>query len=150
MKTNTPDNPKGNSPDSDETARSKHPYAGDEVMEDVSSDIEGLQTSNKSGKHSSVEKLAASRPEFGAGRGAQQVSGAFGDDPEHVQTGRNAGPGTNQFRCSGCGRYFNTQAELSAHEPECRLAKAATASGRDSLRHEDSTPHAPNDAEPRR
>jgi len=147
MKTNKPDNPKSNAPASDETARSQHPYAGDELMEDVSDDIEGLQTSNKSGKHSSVEKLAASRPEFGAGRGAQPVSGAFGEDETHAVTGRNAGPNTNQVRCSGCGRYFNTAAELSAHEPECRLAKAATASGRDSLRHEDTTPHAANDAE---
>lgn len=147
MKTNTPDNPKGNLPDSDETARSQHAYAGAEVMEDVSADIEGLQTSNKSGKHSSVEKLAASRPEFGEGRGAQPVPGAFGEDPDHQITGRNARPNTNQFRCSGCGRYFNSASELSSHEPECRLAKAATASGRDSLRHEDSTPHAPNDAE---
>jgi hypothetical protein len=147
MKTNTPDTPKRNSPGSDETARGQHPYAGDEVLEDVSDDIEGLQTSNKSGKHSSVEKLAASRPEFGAGRGAQPVSGAFGADPSHEVTGRNAAPDTNQFRCSGCGRYFNTASELSAHEPECRLAKAATPSGRESLKHEDTTPHQPNDAE---
>jgi hypothetical protein len=147
MKTNTPDNPKGNLPDSDETARGKHPYTGDEPIEDASTDIEGLQTSNKSGKHSSVEKLAASRPEFGAGRGAQPVSGATGEDKSHQPAGRNASPDTNQFRCSGCGRYFNTAGELSAHEPECRLAKAATAAGRESLRHEDTTPHAPNDAE---
>jgi len=147
VKTNTPHLPKTNSPDSDETARGKHSYAGDEAMPDVSSDIEGLQTSNKTGKHSSVEKLAASRPEFGAAAGAQPVDGAFGNDPQHVVTGRNAGPGTNQFRCSGCGRYFNTAGELSTHELECRTAKAATASGRDSLRHEDQTPHAPNDAE---
>ena len=116
-------------------------------MEDADESIDGLQTSNKSGKHSSVEKLAASRPEFGTGRGAQAVPGAFGDDESHQVTGRNAGPGTNQFRCSGCGRYFNTHGELSTHEPECRLAKAATASGRDSLQHEDSTPHMPNDAD---
>jgi hypothetical protein len=147
MKTNTPDNPKGNLPDSDETARNQHPYAGAEVMEDVGADIEGLQTSNKSGKHSSVEKLAASRPEFGEGRGSQAVPGAFGDDPDHEITGRNARSHTNQFRCSGCGRYFNSAGELSAHEPECRLAKAATAAGRDSLQHEDTTPHASNDAE---
>src|ERR1700712_814654 len=147
MKTNTPDNPKRNSPDSDETARKQHPYAGAEVLEDVSTDIEGLQTSNKSGKHSSVEKLAASRPEFGEGRAGQAVAGAFGDDDGHRITGRNADPHTNQFRCSGCGRYFNTSGELSSHETECRLAKAASASGRDSLQHEDATPHAPNHAE---
>src|SRR3954463_157583 len=147
MKTNTPDTPKRNSPGSDETARGQHPYAGDEVLEDVSDDIEGLQTSNKSGKHSSAEKLAASRPEFGAGRGAQPVSGAFGDDPSHPVTGRNAGPNTNQFRCNSCGRYFNTQDELSQHETECRIAKVATQAGREDLKDEDSRPHQPNDAE---
>jgi hypothetical protein len=147
VKTNTPNNPKSNFPDSDETARSQHPYTGDEPIEDASTDIEGLQTSNKSGKHSSVEKLAASRPELGSGRGAQPVSGAFGDDESHQVTGRNAGPNTNQFRCNACGRYFNSEGELSAHEPECRLAKAATSSGRESLQHEDATPHASNDAE---
>ena len=146
MKTNTPDNPKGNLPDSDETARRKHPYSGDEVIEDASTDTEGLQTSNKSGKHSSAEKLAASRPEFGAGRGAQPVSGAFGEDESQEVTGRNAGPDTNQFRCSGCGTYFNSSGELSAHESECRLAKTATASGRDSLQHEDATSHPRKDA----
>src|ERR671933_575749 len=144
MKTNTPDTPKRNSPASDETARGQHPYSGDEAIEDASPDIEGLQTSNKSGKHSSVEKLAASRPEFGSSAGAKPVDGAFGDDPEHPITGRLAGPETNNFRCSACGRFFNTQGELSAHEGECRLAKAATASGRQSLEHEDSTPHARN------
>jgi hypothetical protein len=147
MKTNTPSNAKGNLPDSDETARRKHSYAGDEQIEDASPDIEGLQTSNKSGKHSSVEKLAASRPEFGEGRGAQPVPGAFGEDEEHQVTGRSASPNTSQFRCSGCGRYFDTAGELSAHEPECRLAKAATESGRENLQHEDSTPHARNDAD---
>ena len=147
VKTNTPNNPKGNLPDSDESARRQHPFTGDELAEDASSDIEGLQTSNKSGKHSSVEKLAASRPEFGAGRGAQPVSGAFGDDESHKATGRNAGPNTNQFRCSGCGRYFNTAAELSAHETECRAAKAATGWGRENLEEEDRTPHPANDAE---
>ncbi|MBV9265576.1 MAG: hypothetical protein JO061_05345, partial [Acidobacteriaceae bacterium] len=84
---------KQNLPDSDETARNKHPYSGDENMTDVDTSITP-QTSNKSGKHSSAEKLTASRPEFGAGRGAQPVSGAFGDDESHQITGRNAGPGT--------------------------------------------------------
>ncbi len=147
MKTNTPNNPKTNVPDSDESARGKHPDAADEEMEDVSLDIEGLQTSNKTGKHSSVEKLAASRPEFGSSSGGQPVSGAFGHDAAHPVTGRNAPPNTNQFRCSGCGRYFNSPGELGTHEPECRLAKAATPAGRASLEHEDSTPHEPNDAE---
>lgn len=126
-------NPKTDSPASDETARAKHAYAGDEAMADVSDDIDGLQTSNKSGKHSSVQKLAASRPEFGTGRGAQQVSGAFGDDPNHQITGRNAQPDMNHFRCRGCGRYFDTAETLSDHETECLLAKAATPSGAKSI-----------------
>ena len=138
---------KTNPPDSDETARKKHPYAGDEDITDIDAASPDLQTSNKSGKHSSAEKLAASRPEFGAGRGAQPVSGAFGDDPSHPITGRNAGPNTNQFRCNSCGRYFNTQNELSQHEPECRTAKVSTATGREELREEESRPHQPNDAE---
>jgi hypothetical protein len=146
MKTNTPNAPKTNTPDSDETARNKHQDSGQESVEDASSDIDGLQTSNKSGKHSSAEKLAASRPEFGTGRGALPVPGAFGDDESHPVTGRNAAPGTSQFRCSGCGRYFDTGGQLSAHEGECRLAKASTAQGQESLEREDSTPHAPNDA----
>jgi hypothetical protein len=120
---------KANPPDSDETARQKHGYAGENIP-DADTSVEGLQASNKSGKHSSAEKLAASRPEFGEGRGAQPVSGAFGDDETHQVTGRNAGPGTNQFHCDSCGRYFNTQDELSAHQTECRLAKNATAAGR--------------------
>jgi hypothetical protein len=146
MKTNTPDNPKTNVPDSDTTARTPIDQE-DEQLDETTENLEGRQTSIKSGKHSSVEKMAASRPELGTGRGAQPVPGAFGDDESHPVTGRNAAPNTNQFRCSGCGRYFNTRGELSAHEPECRLAKAATPAGQESLREEDATPHAPNDAE---
>ncbi len=126
-------NRKTNPPDSDQTARSQHPDAADDPMPDVDAAAPGLQTSNKSGKHSSAEKLAASRPEFGTGRGAVPVDGAFGQEEAHPITGRNAGPGTNQFHCESCGRYFNTQAELSAHETDCRLAKAATAAGRDQI-----------------
>jgi tRNA(Ile2) C34 agmatinyltransferase TiaS len=59
----------------------------------------------------------------------------------------NASEGTNQFRCNACGRYFNTQVELSQHETECRSAKAATAEGRRELEEQDNQPHAPNDAE---
>ena len=147
MKDDTPDNPKRNYPDSDETARPKHALMSDQPVEGVSDDIEGLQTSTKSGKHSSVEKLAQSRSEFKPGRDAQPVDGAFGDDPSHQVTGRDAGPDTNQFRCNACGRYFNTAGELAAHSPECRLAKAATAAGRESLAHQDAEPHAANDAD---
>lgn len=146
MKTNTPHLPKTNLPDSDESARGKHAYAGDEQIEDASENIEGLQTSNKTGKHSSAEKLAASRPEFGSAAGAKPVDGAFGNDPDHAVTGRLAGPETNEFRCNACGRFFNSKGELSSHEGECRLAKAATASGQESLQHEDSTSHPRNDA----
>jgi hypothetical protein len=147
-KSNTPHLPKTNSPDSDESARDKHPFAGEERIPDASPDIEGLQTSSKAGKHSSVEKLAASRPERGASPGARPVDGAFGtDSEEHPITGRNAAPETNQFRCNACGRYFNNEEDLANHEQECRLAKAATASGRDTLRREDATAHRKNDAD---
>ena len=122
-------NRKTNPPDSDETARKKHPDASADPVQggDLTDSDQGLQTSNKSGKHSSAEKLAASRPEFGTGRGAVPVDGAFGRDTEpHTITGREAGPGTNQFRCESCGRGFNDQRELREHETECQLAKAAT------------------------
>ena len=117
---------KTNLPDSDESARRKHAEAEDEDIPDASEDIEGLQMSSKTGKHSSAEKLAASRPEFGTGAGAKPVDGAFGDDPNHPITGREAGPNTNQFQCDSCGRFFNTEAELSTHQVECRLAKEAS------------------------
>ncbi|HEX4809046.1 MAG TPA: fasciclin domain-containing protein [Bryobacteraceae bacterium] len=58
-----------------------------------------------------------------------------------------ASPGTNQFRCNACGRYFNTASELRQHETECRAAKVATAEGTRELRAQDSEPHQPNDAE---
>jgi tRNA(Ile2) C34 agmatinyltransferase TiaS len=59
----------------------------------------------------------------------------------------NASEGTNQFRCNACGRYFNTAAELSEHETECRGAKMSTAESRRELAEQDSEPHQPNDAE---
>ena len=125
---------KVNYPDSDESARSKHPGLDDEDTTEISDQTENLQTSVKSGKHSTVEKLSASRPEFGTGRGAVPVDGAFGRDEDAMANphppGRNASPGTNQFRCETCGRWFNTQSELAEHETECRAAKAATATGR--------------------
>ena len=117
---------KTNFPDSDESARKSH--SEDLGMKSGGTDelvFEG-QTSTKTGKHSSVEKQAASRPEYGEGRGAVASEGAFGkDDQIHEVSGRLAGPGTNQFRCETCGRWFNTKAELEAHQPECALAKAA-------------------------
>lgn len=139
---------KFNAPDSDQSARKSHHPDEDLDTAEATDATANAQTSHKSGKHSTAEKLAASRPEFAEGRAAQPVDGAFGHDTEEPHpTGRNAGPGTDQYRCSGCGRYFNTSQELTAHEPECRMAKAATASGRDSLRREDAVPHQPNDAE---
>lgn len=139
---------KFNAPDSDQSARkSHHPEEDLDTAETTDANV-NVETSRKTGKHSTAEKLAASRSEFAEGRRAQPVPGAFGRDAEEQHaTGRNASPGTDQFRCSGCGRYFNTQQDLRAHEPECRLAKAATAGGRDSLRQQDATSHAPNDAE---
>lgn len=68
---------KTNIPNSDRTAR-KRSEAQDEARSDGSSAVEP-QTSNKSGKHSSVEKLAASRPEFAAAPGAKAKPGSFGD-----------------------------------------------------------------------
>jgi hypothetical protein len=58
-----------------------------------------------------------------------------------------ASPGTNQFRCNACGRYFNTQQELSGHEIECRTLKQTTETGRRELEREDHTHHEPNDGE---
>ena len=58
-----------------------------------------------------------------------------------------AGPETNNFRCNACGRYFNTQGELSAHETECRRAKMSTPAGESNLANEDSEPHEKNDHE---
>jgi tRNA(Ile2) C34 agmatinyltransferase TiaS len=58
-----------------------------------------------------------------------------------------ASPGTNQFRCNACGRYFNTQAELTQHEFDCRAAKSSTHESARELREHDQQPHLPNDAE---
>jgi hypothetical protein len=56
-----------------------------------------------------------------------------------------ASSGTNQYRCNACGRYFNTQGELSQHELQCRAAKEATKEGREELARQDREPHLPND-----
>ena len=37
----------------------------------------------------------------------------------------NAKPGTNEFRCTSCGRHFNTEEELRTHAVECDAAKAS-------------------------
>jgi hypothetical protein len=58
-----------------------------------------------------------------------------------------ASPGTDQYRCNACGRYFNTPQALSDHRAECRLAKQATEEGAEELREQDSRRHLPNDQE---
>lgn len=125
-------NNKTDIPDSDRSACNAHAPADDLDTEGSTDETINAQTSNKTGKHSSVEKLSASRPEYGEGRGAVPVDGAFGRDEDSANhpIGRNASPGTNQVKCESCGRYFNTQGELSAHAVECEAAKRATATGR--------------------
>lgn len=79
-------------PDSDQTARPKH-----NQNEDLGTvpETEGGQTSLKTGKRSSAEKLAASRPEFNAHSNAKPVPGAFGNDEEDVEhTEGNSGQAT--------------------------------------------------------
>jgi hypothetical protein len=76
---------KTNFPDSDESARHTNPPQDDEMDTNLDDAVAGLQVSGKSGKHSTTEKLAASRPNFGTGRGAEPVDGAFGtNDAETV------------------------------------------------------------------
>lgn len=65
MKTNTPDQPKTNPPDSDQSARKSNASMSDEMVADAVVESTDLQTSHKTGKHSTVEKLAASRPNTG-------------------------------------------------------------------------------------
>jgi len=56
---------------------------------------EGRQTSLKTGKHSSVEKKAASRPELRTAPGAHPKDGAFGDPTPDKHRDRPAGtPGS--------------------------------------------------------
>lgn len=72
---------KRNFPDSDQSARKPIPNLQSEE-EDIDTQLEGRQISNKTGKRSSAEKLASSRPEFGNSPGASPVSGASGKDDE--------------------------------------------------------------------
>jgi len=70
-------------PDSDQSARQKHAQEQEEEnWNEVTDVVKTTQTSHKSGKHSTAEKLAASRPEFSEGRGAKPVDGASGSDEE--------------------------------------------------------------------
>jgi len=64
-------------PDSDQSERGVHNQT--DQTETDSQILDGGQTSNKTGKHSATEKLAASRPEFGSSPGNNPVDGAFGD-----------------------------------------------------------------------
>lgn len=75
-------------PDSDETARKDGADVDTADREDLAT--ANGQTSNNSGKHSSVEKLTASRPESGVSRGAKPVPGAFGnpENDDQERTGR--------------------------------------------------------------
>lgn len=75
---------KMNFPDSDESARHNNPPQEDEMDTNPADAIDGLQVSGKSGKHSTSMKLAASRPNFGTGRGAEPVDGASGKDDAEV------------------------------------------------------------------
>jgi len=56
-----------------------------------------------------------------------------------------ASPGTNEFRCNACGRFFNSPEDLAQHEVDCRAAKEATGHGRAELAEADATPHPKND-----
>ncbi len=103
-------------------------------MPDVDTSTPGLQTSNKSGKHSSAEKLAASRPEFGEWprratrrrrirstmkKGEHQVTGRLARVP--AQTSSDAKPAA---AISTLKRSFPRTKWNAA------LAKAATPAGR--------------------
>jgi hypothetical protein len=33
-----------------------------------------------------------------------------------------ASPGTSEFRCEMCGRFFNTQGEIDEHQADCEQA----------------------------
>jgi hypothetical protein len=79
-------------PDSDQSPRRQ---TDESSTERASRELPG-DSSNKSGKHSSVQKLAASRPEFGTGAGAKHVDGAFGKQedqraPQRVPRNRTKG-----------------------------------------------------------
>jgi hypothetical protein len=70
-------------PDSDQSARQKHAEEQEEEnWNEVTDVVTATQTSHKTGKHSTAEKLAASRPEFSEGRGAKPVDGASGSQEE--------------------------------------------------------------------
>lgn len=125
-------------PDSDVSARHRRGEVTVEADEEPLENLDDFQTSNKAGSHSSVEKLAASRTEFSPRSSAGPVAGAFGTGEPHPS-------GTGQFRCNACGRFFDVEADLRKHEPECRSAKQATSEGAQELEREDRSSHPPND-----
>lgn len=67
-------------PDSDVTPRDTAKDQEPDLFTDPAHDPP--QTSTKSGKHSSVMKKAASRPERATGNAAKPVPGAFGKDED--------------------------------------------------------------------
>ncbi len=79
-------NTRSGEPPSDESVRNRHaPFDGEEDPQP--DEATGGQTSNKSGKHSTVKKLAASRPELKESPGAHPVAGAFGGGEDKVDHG---------------------------------------------------------------
>ena len=40
-----------------------------------------------------------------------------------------AGPGTNQFRCESCGRFFNEKDEFERHRTECAARQSGSREG---------------------
>lgn len=84
MARNTNDGKKTDLPDSDESARQKHAQEQEqENWSEVTDVVTTTQTPHKSGKHSTAEKLAASRPEFGQGNQGKPVDGASGKQEEN-------------------------------------------------------------------
>jgi hypothetical protein len=73
-----------NYPDSDQSNRRGYPPAEYENPPAEEGGDLDLQTSHKSGKHSSVVKEADSRPDSGEGRKAEHVPGAFGSSNEEA------------------------------------------------------------------
>ena len=79
---------KTNYPDSDQSNRRGYPPADYEnPPAENGGDLDLLETSHKSGKHSSVIMGAASRTDSAEARGAEHVPGAFGANVENISTG---------------------------------------------------------------
>ena len=100
-------------PESDVSARHPREDMSEEIYDTPNESLQQRQTSNKSGSHSNVEKLRASRSEFAPRPSAGPVPGARGPEQPQPET-----PGA--FRCASCNRTFDTETERRRHEPECR------------------------------